>query len=410
MVKRRTGSRQRGVDIATILTLALISALQTGCAASIIRNPVPQSLVEQAEPPGFKQIRAWGDAKPKNVDKMMALKAKQMREHRPQYFKPEIRATLNYLALSGGGSAGAFGAGLLVGWTASGKRPEFDIVTGISTGALIAPFAFLGPAYDTQMREVYTKYSTKQLIEPQLLSAIFGGIAVADNSELAQLIARYVDGDLLVAVAREHSRGRRLLIGTTNLDAQRPVIWNMGLIASSGNPRALELFRRVLLASAAIPGLFPPVLIRVKADGKQLEEMHVDGGTTGQVFFLPGQLNLKQLERKYGFRAKNRLFVIRNSKTTPIFEPVKATSVQIASRSIATLIHSQSLGDLLRLYDQARANDIDYNLAAVPADFDVKSNEPFDPEYMNALFKVGYELAQNGYKWSKAPPNVATSN
>ncbi len=402
VVLQAFGTRRIGVSAIVFASLAL-----TACAASIIRNPVPQNLVEQAEPAGFGEIRTWGDVPPKGIDRAMAVKVRQTRKHRPKILARGRNATLSYLAISGGGGDGAFGAGLLAGWTTAGTRPEFDIVTGVSTGALIAPFAFLGSDYDRQLREVYTKYSTKQLVEPQILSALFGGAAVADNSELAQLIARYVDRDVMGAVAREHNRGRRLLVGTTNLDAQRPVIWNMGRIANSDNPTALELFRKVLLASAAIPGLFPPVLIKVKADGKQLEEMHVDGGTTGQVFFLPGQLNLKRLERKYGVTARNKLYVIRNSKTAPAFEPVRATTMQIASRSIATLIHSQSLGDLLRLYDQAKSNGIDYNLASVPEDFNVKSNEPFDLEYMTALFDLGRELGAGGYKWAKTPPGVA---
>ncbi len=164
------------------------------------------------------------------------------------------RAQIDVLALSGGGSDGAFGAGVLTGWTARGDRPEFEHVTGVSAGSIIAPFAFLGPKYDAQMREIWTDYNTDQLVVPQIVSGLLGGDALVDTSPLRKLVAKYVDRDFLKAVAREYERGRLLTVGTTNLDAKRPVVWNMGAIARHyDDPEAVQLFRDVIIASAAIP-------------------------------------------------------------------------------------------------------------------------------------------------------------
>ena len=190
--------------------------------------------------------------------------------------------------ISGGGDWGAFGAGVLKGWgnvTGDLARPQFDVVTGVSTGALIAPFAFLGRAYDSQLAGLFTSYGADQIYESNILSGIFGGKALANSKPLAKLIETYVDASFLRRVAEERTKGRFLLVGTTNLDAQRPVYWDMGKIAQKGDNQALELFRHVLLASASIPGIFPPVLVQVEAGGQVYQEMHVDGGTTREVFF-----------------------------------------------------------------------------------------------------------------------------
>ncbi len=261
------------------------------------------------------QVRFWGDALPENYDQIVAEIIDQLKINRPELTKRRSNATTEYLAISGGGSDGAFGAGLLVGWSDAGTRPQFEMVTGISTGALAAPFAYLGSGYDRQLRQMYTAYTTSQIARPQFLAGILGGSSLSDNSRLADMIARYVDANMLRQIAIEHAKGRRLLIGTTDLDAQRPVVWDMGAIASSGHPEALPLFRKILLASAAIPGLFPPVFIDVVAGGKRWKEMHVDGGVTGQVFFLPSQIMFAPLDKKYGLYSKRNLYIIRNGST-----------------------------------------------------------------------------------------------
>ena len=352
-------------------------------------------------------MRWWGDEVPPHLKEIAKEKYDQIKSTRPRLVRPGARPTFNFLAISGGGADGAFGAGLLVGWTANGKRPEFEIVTGISTGALSAPFAFLGPQYDPQLKEMYTAYTTRDMLRKQPVRGILGGGGLASSAPLARLIAKYADQAFLEEVAKEHRKGRRLLIGTTNIDAQRPVIWDMGKIAASGQPNALDLFRKVLLASASIPGAFPSVKFNVYSEGQVLQEQHVDGGTTKQVFLFPGQITLRNpVDRKFGIDPKRRLYIIRNGRTKPEYKIVKSTTLSIAERSISTLIKYQGIGDLYQLYALARRNGIPYRLAVIPSDFKDTSKEVFDRTYMSALFDLAFQLGKKGYRWTKVPPGM----
>lgn len=374
-------------------TFAIGAALALGgCAATLAYTPVPETAVGHAEVSGYAQIRTWGDTGAHEIDAVVDLKVAPHAAARPE--------GRSYLALSGGGGDGAYGAGVLVGWTASGERPIFDIVTGVSTGALAAPFAFLGPAYDRKLEEIYTQYKTDDLGTPQIFSAILGGPSLIDASGLEKLLEHYVTADLLAEVAVEHRRGRRLLVATTNVEAERQVIWNLSAIAASNNADRLYLFRRILLASAAIPGVLPPVLIQVTVDGREFQEMHTDGGTVGQVFFIPqGE---KKASRK-GANIPARLYVVRNGKTGPAWQSTEPTLLKIANRSLETLIKSQARGDVERLYMQAKSDGMSFRLAAIPEDFSGISNEPFDKDYMRQLFDVGYAEASRGYPWAKLP-------
>jgi predicted acylesterase/phospholipase RssA len=260
---------------------------------------------------------------------------------------------VNVLALSGGGAEGAFGAGILCGWTRAGARPQFKLVTGISTGALMAPFAFLGSDYDKQLEEVYTTTSSHDIYQPYGPVAILLSLAnlkalpsMADSRPLTRLVDRMIDADVLQKVAREHSKGRRLLIGTTQLDAQRLVIWNMGAIAVSGHPQALELFRKIMVASASIPAVFPPQHFEVEAAGSHFQEMHVDGGTRAQVMLYESSIRFLTLPS----RRPRKLFIIRNEQVHPEWQEVKPQLKHIAIRTIDTLLKSQGVGDLFRLY------------------------------------------------------------
>jgi hypothetical protein len=388
--------------------LSLLTAFYLASCASLPRDPVPPAFADKATVLEGAQVRFWGDRAPDNIDALAAEKWAQVRANRSYLLKKGTRPRISFLAISGGGSDGAFGAGLLVGWTARGDRPEFDIVTGISTGALTAPFAFLGPRYDPALKEVYTTYSTDQLVTKQPVRGLLGGEALSSNAPLARVIAGYVNEDFLKEVAHEHSRGRRLLIGTTNLDAQRPVIWDMGKIATSGDPQALALFRNVLLASAAIPGVFPPVHIKALVEGQVHEEMHVDGGTTNQVFLLPTQIRTAGTDAKLGINPVRRLYIIRNGRVAPEFKAVKASTLAIAGRSISTLIKTQAIGDLYQMYELARSNHVDYNLAYIPGDFPDTSTEAFDRQYMSKLFDLGIELGKSGNAWKKTPPRLGS--
>jgi predicted patatin/cPLA2 family phospholipase len=399
----------RRIWFSLLISLA-IAGLLVACAGSTSRNPVPASLSSQAAAIGMEDVRFWGDETPPNLSALIKEKFAQMRASRPQLIKSGNKAQIRFLTVSGGGSDGAFGAGLLVGWSATGTRPEFELVTGVSTGALIAPFAFLGKQYDPILKEMYTTYSTDAFLKKRPVKGLLGGSSLASNKPLAGLIAKYVDQKFMAEIAAAHRTGRRLLIGTTNLDAQRPVTWDMGKIATSGNPEALHLFRNVLLASAAIPGVFPPVFIKVQADGKTYDEMHVDGGTTNQVFLLPNQLMVaKVVERKTRFNPRRRVYVIRNGRVGPEHKAVRVGTLSIASRSVSTMIKYQGIGDLYKLYSFSRRNGIQYRLAYIPANFMDTSTEPFDTVYMTKLFNLGYRLGKQGFRWQKKPPGSGGS-
>lgn len=353
-----------------------------------------------------EEIRFWGDQLPPNADAMLKEKWAQTRQNRPELMAGGRRPVVTSLALSGGGSDGAFGAGVLGGWTASGTRPQFDVVTGVSTGALTAPFAFLGPKYDAALKEVFTKSSTKDIAIMRPVRGLLGGDALASNAPLAKVVAHYIDEAFLDEVAAEHRKGRRLLIGTTNLDAERPVIWDMGAIATSRSPEALDLFRTVLLASAAIPAVFPPGFIKVSADGTTYDEMHVDGGATREVFLVPTQFMASKVDGRLGIRPVRRTYIIRNGHVDPEYKAVKARTLSIAGRAVSSLIKSQGVGDLYELYLFCQRNGIDYNLAYIPGDFIDTSTQAFDPVYMTKLYDLGYEMAAKGYPWKKTPPRL----
>ena len=270
-------------SILAILCTALLLLAQ-GCATPGRLAAVPVQDTTRAEIPGIPHARYWvtSDIEPFIRDALASAQREQAYLARTGHQGP--LPPVNFLAISGGGDDGAFGAGLLVGWTASGTRPEFKGVTGVSTGALIAPFAFLGPEEDAALREVYTMIGPQNILKPRGLLAALTDDGLADNSPLFELISRHINAEFLARIAREYQdKGRLLLVGTTDLDARRPVIWNMGEIAMAAqdNPKALDLFRKIMLASAAIPGAFPPVMIDVEVNGKPYQEMHVDGGTPG---------------------------------------------------------------------------------------------------------------------------------
>ena len=244
-----------GAAARRVAFLGLISSmafLTGGCATISPRNVLPQANAGQIDLEGFHNIRFWGDASARAIETIMTADVPRT--------QTRSSPVSNFLAISGGAEDGAFGAGLLVGWSDAGTRPGFDLVTGISSGALIAPFAFLGREHDGQLREIFTKYGRKDIFTYNV-HGLIDGSALADDTPLANLIEKYVDDGFLQEVASERIKGRILLIGTTNLDTQRPVLWDMGRIAMSNNRDAISLFRKILLASATLPGVFPPVRI-----------------------------------------------------------------------------------------------------------------------------------------------------
>lgn len=387
-----------------LLLCLAVAALAAACATTI-RNVAPPVSLHETQLIGVasNEFRFWGDTVPEDYRRIVrdyqsrrgvALRKGRIRK------SDEIE---NILILSGGGSDGAFGSGLLNGWSQTGTRPKFKVVTGVSTGALIAPFAFLGSSKDHLIREFYTTHSTKDLIQPTILQGILGGEAISSSAPLAGLIKKYLDRETFDAIAREYKKGRYLMIGTTNIDAQRPVIWDMGKIASIGTDAALHLFRKVILASASIGGAFPPVQIDVLVKGQVRQELHVDGGTTDNIVLVPFDFSAKKFDAGLSEIPNRRLYVLINSQLAPQWHETQTKAIDIAGRSISTLIKQQTIGDVLRLYDYAKLNKMDFNIISIPPDFEEESKEPFDRNYMTALYDVGLNMGRNGIPWRKSP-------
>jgi predicted acylesterase/phospholipase RssA len=385
---------------------ALTGALTLLAACSTVpeRAPAPSARYAEAVVPGLPaNARAWADGEGFQSNQIASLSDAELRAVFPAvYGRPHA-----YLAISGGGADGAYGAGLLKGWTAAGDRPEFAIVTGISTGALIAPFAFLGPQYDAVLEEIYTSYTTDQVVELRPIATIPFGDSVLEIEKFDALIAKYVTDDVIDEIAAAHRSGRRLFIGTTNLDVGRPVSWNIGGIAASDAPGRQALIRKLMRASASIPGVFPPVYIDVEIDGARYDEIHVDGGATSQVFLYPAKVDFRVIVERLRVQGKPRAFIIRNSPLNPPVAPLASAGiVPIAGKSISSLIRTQGLGDLHALYTGALRDGMEYNLAFVPESFDRQPAEFFDRAYMQALFELGYSRARAGYPWSRTPPGL----
>ena len=390
--------------------LYLIAAgllLVQGCAAPARLTAVPAESTAKAEIPGMQGVRYVGGGDLTGLAKAVVdalgreqeIYAKQGRRLPPAAF----------LAISGGGDNGAYTAGLLNGWTAAGNRPEFKLVTGISTGALIAPFAFLGPKYDATLKRVYTTITPKDVLVPRnVLTGVLGD-AMADNRPLWNLTRETVNEELLKEVAAEYAKGRFLLIGTSDLDANRGMIWDMGKIASYGGPKALDLFISVMIASTSIPVGFPPVLIDVEADGKAYQEMHADGGVNAQVFAYPSSFQIREGAAAAGVTRERRLYVIRNARQDSEWEQVERKTLSIAGRAVASLIHTQGIGDLYRMYATTQRDGVDFNLTFIPASFNAPHKEEFDNEYMRKLYDTGYDLAAKGRPWVKVPPGYTAA-
>ncbi len=378
----------------------------SGCAATGVDHmPAPASTYRDAEPVGLTDVRVWGDVEPEGFDRRnRAGKTLDFIKRRAEATGEKPKMTL--LAVSGGAADGAYGAGILNGWTARGDRPVFDVVTGISTGALIAPFAFLGRDYDEALKFFFTNTRTEDIAEIALFSAVFrGSLGLADSSPLRNRIALAMTDPMIAEVAKAHAEGRRLFIGTTNLDARRPVIWDMGAIASANTDEARALFRSVLAASAAIPGAFQPSFIKVSAGGRTYTEMHVDGGVTNSVFLAPRWFDGPDFTTKV-ITGGVDVYVIQNNKVIPNYGPAQPKIVDILASSVSELIRNQSQGDLLRIYSVSQARGFSFNLAFVPTEFNVESKEGFDPVYMRALFDVGFGRGRDFSAWVDEPPGL----
>ena len=304
------------------------------------------------------------------------------------------------LALSAGGSDGAFGAGVLAGWTASGTRPKFDVVTGVSTGALLSVLTFLGPQYDDLARELYTTQTNDQIFKSRGINGIFSD-SLYDNSPLQAQIEKHVNADMLAKIAQEHSKGRRLYVATTNLDAGQLVIWDMGEIALGGRSNPVQHFQKVLRASAAVPGFFPPVYIKPQR-GVQLRQAHVDGGVKEPILYADFMGR--------STAPKKNLYMIVNGSTRRFNDsiPVKPNLASIAQKTIVELMRELQSDTVFRHYSRAKNSGIKFHLTSIPDNIPISDKSlDFDPKRMRLLYDAGYKIGLGGAdKWNTKPPSV----
>jgi Patatin-like phospholipase len=377
-------------------TQGLISSLFVGiwitCSlvdcSSLSRAPFTRAQQDVAGIPGIADARIWADD-PTGLSRTAPFSDGQR--------KP---ISIDVLALSGGGAEGAFGAGLLVGWTEAGNRPEFSVVSGTSSGALIAPFAFLGVSHDPTLRDLFTSGMAETLLRVDGLNAIFGS-GVFKTEPLKLLVAHYIDEDLLHLVAAQHRRGRRLFIVTTNIDAQRTAVWNMGAIAASDYSERLQLFRNILVASASAPGLFAPAYIEVQAGNTLFQEMHVDGAVTSNVLAVPESVLLQKVA--FTDTAKPKLYIIVNGKITPDFAVIGDGTLSIVARSFYSTVKANTRNTLIATYDFARRNGWQFRLAAIQPDYPMTSTTfNFDTGYMRGLFNLGFSKGRSGQQWQSS--------
>ena len=369
------------------------------------RDAVPPTLTELAVVPGIPEARYWLDREIapliRDVHQANLREAHALaRAGEPNDMLP----LANMLAVSGGSDAGTFAAGIIAGWTLHGTRPLFKIVTGISAGALVAPFAYLGPQYDDIIVRICSAVGPKDIFHSRNVLTRLASDGIADSKPLSRLVAQYITADILAAIAAQYANGRLLMIGTTDLDAGRPVTWNMGAIAASRAPGALDLFRQILIASMSIPGAVSPVMIDVEVNGHQFQEMHVDGGVITQVFlYPPGTVMALNNVTGARLRRDRHFYVIRNGKMEPQWSGTKRRTLNIGGRAISALIQTQGISDLDRIYRIAQQDGADFNLAYIGSDFHHLRNHQFDGEYMKRLFEYAFELSAKGYPWHKSP-------
>jgi predicted patatin/cPLA2 family phospholipase len=379
----RTGS-------ATLGWTFLTAVLCAGC--SIERAYPPPSL-----PPSSRllEVRAATEAPlPESV--------RADRELSQASFRPR-----HVLVLSGGGSNGAFTAGVLKGWTARGDRPRFDVVTGISAGALIAPFAFLGSEYDDILERSATEMQTSDVFHRRLWPALLWSDSLTDSAPLRRKIESEITPDLVDRVAQAHAGGRRLYVGTTDLDTKRLVVWDLGAIAAGDHPKKLALFHDVLLASASVPGVLPPVAINVAVDGQPYTELHVDGGVSASLFLQPAMLGLHRDRDLPAGGDDMHVHVIVAGKLQPPRRPVERRLFPVAGESIGGVLQSRFEGDLLRVYLLARFAGARFALAALPDDFPEEHESlSFDPQVMRAMFERGCRSGTGGPVWQPFPPSL----
>ncbi|WP_295894093.1 patatin-like phospholipase family protein [uncultured Vibrio sp.] len=401
-------------------SVVCLSILLVACSSGVNRVAAPPNPMSVNSLFSDPTIRVWGDV-PLSVEQL--IESETLRKHSLDVTliiddegnpKPQ-----HHLTISGGGANGAYGAGLLNGLTQSGERPEYRLVTGISTGAIIGLYAFLGEEYDDKLKSFYTQLSDQDLYQTRYIWQLFSSSSLLDTAAFEARVRKEIDRELLNEVKKQYLRGRSFLVQTTNLDEQRPVIWNMGAIAMHDTPEAEALFESVILASASIPGIFEPVLIPVYVDGVLHDEMHVDGGVIAQVFFIPEvldieaiaeveKLNLKQRGFDVQHGKQSYVWLINNARIGASWHPTALSITDIVSRSISTMIKFQGRSSIAQVYKQSQLTESSFNYSYIPDLLpDAPEDLPFDKVYMQSLYCYGYALGLKQSHWSSNLPNYA---
>jgi predicted acylesterase/phospholipase RssA len=366
-----------------------------GCAGLVVRGSAP-STEEQGPIDRPMMIRTLGSDQ-EFSEVPAATVAEQLR------VQQQAGEPLNILALSSGGAYGAFGAGAMIGLTRSGWRPEFSLVTGVSAGALIAPYAFLGPTWDARLQQVYTSGVADHLLQRQELNALFGS-SLYSGRPLQELVDAYVSDEMIQSVAREAAKGRLLLVATTDVATGERVIWDLGAIARNGGHNARILFRDVLVASASVPGAFPPVLIRVREDGATHTQAHMDGIATGPFFIPPAFLQPAPETRTE--TARVAVFVIVNGPLSEASGATRLTTRAILSRSIHAGLNHMLRATLELTAATAHLQGATLQYAAVPTAYPLADGFDFRAVRMRPLFSYAEDCAQAGRLWTAFSPSV----
>jgi hypothetical protein len=394
---RRDNERMRPMPRRALYPAACLPILLLlgACAAAWPERP-PLTLDQQraAVVPDMPDVRFWSDETPAEMTK---IRSRLTRERRGTATEG---LPLTLLALSSGSDNAAYAAGVLEGWTRSGTRPDFTVVTGVSAGALTAPFAFLGSDHDARLRRLYTTITQKDVFARRGVSGLVSGPSLVDTRPLRTLIAANIDAALVDRIAAQHKRGRRLYIMTTNLDAGRGVVWDMGAIAASGSPRRLDLFRDILLASASVPGAFTPVLIPAQSGGQSFSELHVDGATISGFYVVPDAA----LWTGGGAQPGGAIYLIVNGKLAPDFEVVKPRSFSILGRALMTVLYSQDRLSIIGTYNYARQHGMNFHMTYIGDDFGEKSKSLFAQPYMSNLYEYGVRKGASKSSWLTQPP------
>ena len=374
--------------IKKLLAVALASLL-AGCA-TLSRMPAPPLSSTHVAPASYQAKLRINSYDPQASSVVTALYTKAIEAS---------DGSIDILALSGGGAGGAFGVGGLVGLQRKDTRPEFEIVTGVSSGALIAPYAFLGPDWDPAITEIYTAPETARLVVRRGLGALFQ-TSLYRTDHFIQWVDSHVTPKFMDAIARESRKGRLLLVATTNIDTGASTIWNMGLIAEQGGPRARKLFIDVLVASSSIPAVFPPKLIDVESGGQHFQEMHVDGGVAVPFFVVPANMSLgdETIRRLKGAN----LYVIPNSQIEigPANSVLKTTSIIPRSFEIDQVYRARQNVALTAYF--ATSNEMAFRMTWIPSSFPYQGSLVMDQPSMKSLFNAGLDLAESGQAWKGA--------